>query len=97
MVLLIFTLVATQTRREISADGAPQAGLLSLSDAPGGDRNNKIAYSSAAKTVVLPCQDKFFTLFDLLETILDPGVPHQGSYSLVEVIEKDLSKKEFCF
>jgi hypothetical protein len=93
LTLLIFSLVSSQTRTEILMDGAAQASLWSLSGPSAGEHpDHKTAYSSAAKTVALSCRDKFFTLFDLLETILDPGSSHENSQKFVGVMEKEFSR-----
>ncbi len=93
LVLLILTLVVAQTKRESLKDGAAGANLRSLSDAHnGGYPHYKRAHSFAAKTAVFSCRDKFFTLFDLLENILDPGLSNENSQDFAEVMGKDLWK-----
>jgi hypothetical protein len=91
--LLIFSLVATQTRRETLTDETAQASLYSFADAYAERHpNHNITHSSAAKTAGFPWRDKYITLFDLLEPILNPRLSPAKSQNFVGAIEKEPSK-----
>ncbi|MFB3886562.1 MAG: hypothetical protein ACE144_15150 [Thermodesulfobacteriota bacterium] len=88
--LLIFSLVATQIRREDSTDETAQTGRYDFAGAYGEEHPHSILLPSfAVKTAVLSWRDRYFTLFDLLEAILDFGLSRENPQAFVGGIEKD--------